>query len=117
MVGGFKGVVPREGLGVGPLDRTPVTLMGVRLVRLKKRVSASSRASLVSRVPYSPSTNSSQAFLVSGCQILLWFSSGGGIVKPYRSHWGRGHLETGGYMLGTFRAHVHLSHNVTSGQR
>ena len=32
---------------------------------------------------------------------------------PY--HWGRGGLETGDYMLGTFRAHVHLSHNVTSG--
>ena len=31
------------------------------------------------------------------------------------NHWGRGHLETGDYMLGTFRAHVHLSHNVTSG--
>ena len=31
------------------------------------------------------------------------------------SHWGRGGLETGDYMLGTFRAHVHLSHNVTSG--
>ena len=30
-------------------------------------------------------------------------------------HWGRGHLETGDYMLGTFRAHVHLSHNVTGG--
>ena len=30
-------------------------------------------------------------------------------------HWGRGGLETGDYMLGTFRAHVHLSHNVTSG--
>ena len=29
-------------------------------------------------------------------------------------HWGRGGLETGDYMLGTFRAHVHLSHNVTS---
>ena len=85
VVGGFRGVVPREGLGVGPLDRTPVTLIGVRLVRLKKRVSTSSRVSLVSRVPYSPSTNSSQAFLVSGCQILLWFNSGGGIVKPYQS--------------------------------
>src|ERR1700753_1388046 len=88
VVGRFRGVVPREGLGVGPLDRIPVTLMGVRLVRLKKRVSASSRASLVSKVPYSPSTNSSQAFLVSGCQILLWFNSGGGIVKPYRSRAG-----------------------------
>ena len=32
-----------------------------------------------------------------------------------RSHWGQGHLETGDYMLGTFRAHVHLSHNVTGG--
>ena len=31
------------------------------------------------------------------------------------SHWGRGGLETGDYMLGTFRAHVHLSHNVTGG--
>ena len=30
-------------------------------------------------------------------------------------HWGRGGLETGDYMLGTFRAHVHLSHNVTGG--
>ena len=30
-------------------------------------------------------------------------------------HWGQGHLETGDYMLGTFRAHVHLSHNVTGG--
>ena len=30
-------------------------------------------------------------------------------------HWGRGDLETGDYMLGTFSAHVHLSHNVTSG--
>ena len=30
-------------------------------------------------------------------------------------HWGQGDLETGDYMLGTFRAHVHLSHNVTSG--
>ena len=48
-VGRFRGVVPRKGLGVGPLDRAPVTLIGVRLVRLKKRVSASSRASLVSR--------------------------------------------------------------------
>ena len=33
----------------------------------------------------------------------------------FTSHWGRGGLETGDYMLGTFRAHVHLSHNVTSG--
>ena len=33
----------------------------------------------------------------------------------YYPHWGRGHLETGDYMLGTFRAHVHLSHNVTGG--
>ena len=32
-----------------------------------------------------------------------------------RTHWGQGHLETGDYMLGTFRAHVHLSHNVTGG--
>ena len=87
-VGRFRGVVPREGLGVGPLDHTPVTLIGVGLVRLKKRVSASSRASLVSRVPYSPSTNSSQAFLVSGCQTLLWCNSGGGIAKPYRSRAG-----------------------------
>ena len=31
------------------------------------------------------------------------------------SHWGQGGLETGDYMLGTFRAHVHLSHNVTGG--
>ena len=31
------------------------------------------------------------------------------------THWGQGGLETGDYMLGTFRAHVHLSHNVTSG--
>ena len=31
------------------------------------------------------------------------------------SHWGRGHLETSDYMLGTFRAHVHLSRNVTGG--
>ena len=30
-------------------------------------------------------------------------------------HWGQGGLETGDYMLGTFRAHVHLSHNVTGG--
>ena len=30
-------------------------------------------------------------------------------------HWGRGGLETSDYMLGTFRAHVHLSHNVTGG--
>ena len=37
---------------------------------------------------------------------------------PYpleRCHWGRGGLETSDYMLGTFRAHVHLSHNVTGG--
>ena len=31
------------------------------------------------------------------------------------SHWGQGGLETGDYMLSTFRAHVHLSHNVTGG--
>ena len=31
------------------------------------------------------------------------------------NHWGQGHLETSDYMLGTFRAHVHLSHNVTGG--
>ena len=30
-------------------------------------------------------------------------------------HWGQGGLETGNYMLGTFRAHVHLTHNVTGG--
>ena len=35
--------------------------------------------------------------------------------KNLSNHWGRGHLETGDYMLGTFRAHVHLSHNVTGG--
>ena len=28
---------------------------------------------------------------------------------------GGGGLETSDYMLGTFRAHVHLSHNVTGG--
>ena len=31
------------------------------------------------------------------------------------NHWGRGGLETGDYILGTFRAHMHLSHNVTGG--
>ena len=31
------------------------------------------------------------------------------------NHWGRGGLETSDYMLGTFRAHVHLSRNVTGG--
>ena len=31
------------------------------------------------------------------------------------THWGQGGLETSDYMLGTFRAHVHLSHNVTGG--
>ena len=37
-------------------------------------------------------------------------------LSPSHSyHWGQGGLETGDYMLGTFRAHVHLSHNVTSG--
>ena len=33
----------------------------------------------------------------------------------WRRHWGQGGLETGDYMLSTFRAHVHLSHNVTGG--
>ena len=40
---------------------------------------------------------------------------GGGIGDGDGIHWGQGHLETGDYMLGTFRAHVHLSHNVTGG--
>ena len=35
--------------------------------------------------------------------------------NPCWSHWGQGGLETSDYMLGTFRAHVHLSHNVTGG--
>ena len=38
-----------------------------------------------------------------------------GFKKTMAGHWGRGGLETGDYMLGTFRAHVHLSHNVTGG--
>ena len=37
------------------------------------------------------------------------------LVSVNLTHWGRGGLETGDYMLGTFRAHVHLSHNVTGG--
>ena len=37
------------------------------------------------------------------------------LIHPLSFHWGRGGLETGDYMLGTFRAHVHLSHNVTGG--
>ena len=36
-------------------------------------------------------------------------------VETVSSHWGRGGLETSDYMLGTFKAHVHLSHNVTGG--
>ena len=32
------------------------------------------------------------------------------------SHWGQGGLETGDYMLGTFRAHVHLSVRTTSAE-
>ena len=39
----------------------------------------------------------------------------GGPCGHKRCHWGRGGLETSDYMLGTFRAHVHLSHNVTGG--
>ena len=35
--------------------------------------------------------------------------------SSFLTHWGQGDLETGDYMLGTFRAHVHLSHNVTGG--
>ena len=61
------------------------------------------------RFPEKMAVTSRDALLVSasqcrGCVSLLTLS-----------HWGRGGLETGDYMLGTFRAHVHLSHNVTGG--
>ena len=36
-------------------------------------------------------------------------------VLLWTNQWGQGGLETSDYMLGTFRAHVHLSHNVTGG--
>ena len=42
------------------------------------------------------------------CRVLV--NNSHGII-----HWGRGGLETGDYMLGKFRAHVHFSHNVTCG--
>ena len=51
--------------------------------------------------------------------LSLWYTDtvmkGSFTNKICCSHWGQGGLETGDYMLGTFRAHVHLSHNVIGG--